>query len=84
MSNDKLIKNIQRNSVEILRVSLNEFKNSKFLSLRFFYDSSGRGTSWLPGRKGVAIPLSLLNDLSEAIKEAIESVESWEAGIDSQ
>lgn len=74
---DKLIGSIQKNSLEILRVSLNSFRGSEFLSLRYWFDSSGKGKTWLPSKKGISIPLPFLCKLSEMIKKAVEEAESW-------
>lgn len=76
---DKIVKDIRKSSTERIRIALREFKGSRFLDIRNWYDASGKEKSFLPSPKGIAIQIPLLSELSEAVKEAIEQVKSWEA-----
>ena len=63
---------IPRHGGDELRVSLDEYKGHRFLSLRTFFDS-GDGIM-RPTKKGCSVPLSALPELHSAIGAALRGV----------
>lgn len=64
-----IIKDIQKNSKEIIRVEVSEFKGLKLINLRIWFqviDDAGNIT-YKPSQKGVALNISHYNDLKDAI-----------------
>lgn len=64
-----IIKDIQKNSKEIIRVEVSEFKGIKLINLRIWFqviDESGN-IAYKPSQKGVALNISHYNDLKDAI-----------------
>lgn len=60
---------IQKNSREELRVSLDDFKGQRLVSLRVWFRAED-GTM-RPGRKGLAVRLELLPAVLEALGKAL-------------
>jgi len=78
MDKDLIISNLNKNSTEIIRVALQSYLGSQFLSIRCFYDADGgKGTRFLPTKKGLSIPLGLMEDLHKAVGKAIEALPGW-------
>ena len=63
-----MIAEIQKNSAEVVRVSLDEFKGHRLVHLRVWYrDPLGE---YRPGKQGLALRVELLPDLRQALEEA--------------
>ncbi len=58
---------IQKNDREELRVSIDEFKGHHLLNVRVWYDAADGEQR--PGKQGIALKLSLLPGLLEALKD---------------
>jgi len=64
-----IIKDIKKNSKEIIRVEVSEFKGMKLINLRIWFqviDNNGN-IDYKPSQKGVALNISHYNDLKDAI-----------------
>ena len=65
-----IIKDIQKNSKEIIRVEVSEFKGMKLINLRIWFqviDDNGN-IDYKPSQKGVALNITHYNDLKDAIE----------------
>ena len=64
-----IIKDIQKNSKEIIRVEVSEFKGMQLINLRIWFqviDEKGDIT-YKPSQKGVALNINHYNELKDAI-----------------
>ena len=65
-----LIKDIQRNAGEIIRIEVSEFKGKELINIRIWYlagrDSSGNDV-YKPTQKGVALNISEFKELRDGI-----------------
>ena len=71
----KILATIPRNATEQLQVSINSYKDKKYLDLRIYYTTDDGG-SWLPTKKGVTISPDNLALLKDAVEEAMEELAS--------
>ena len=69
----KILATIPRNATEQLHISINSYKEKKYLDLRIFYTTDD-GANWLPTKKGVTISPDNLVTLKDAVEEAIEEL----------
>ena len=69
----KILATIPRNATEQLQISINSYKEKKYLDLRIFYTTDD-GANWLPTKKGVTISPDNLVTLKDAVEEAIEEL----------
>lgn len=60
----QILTEIQKNSSDIVRVSLRTFKESSFLDIRMNYK---KDDEYLPTKKGVTVPPDLIDDLLQGI-----------------
>ena len=74
---DQLISEFRKNSQEVVRVSLTEFKGHQLLDLRVYYEDDAGELK--PSRKGVALSVDLYAELRKAVLKAGEVLS--EAGI---
>ena len=65
----KILATIPRNATEQLQISINSYKEKKYLDLRIYY-TTDEGANWLPTKKGVTFAPEQLDVLEEAIQEA--------------
>ena len=67
-----LIGEFQKNAVERVRVSLEEFRGFQFVDVRaYFEDKDG---AWRPTRKGIAVPPDKVEELVALLRKAIEKI----------
>ncbi len=67
-----IIGDIPRNTTEITRVSISEFKGKKYLDIRiWFKDDNGE---YAPGKKGVSVNVDAIAELKNLIARAEESL----------
>ena len=59
---------IERSSKEKIKVYTGKFKGKKIVHIRLFYLKKGE---FNPG-KGISFPISMVNDVSEALKKVLE------------
>lgn len=69
----KILATIPRNATEQLQISINSYKEKKYLDLRIFYTTDDGGT-WLPTKKGVTVSPDNLLTLKEAVEEAMQEL----------
>ncbi len=68
---------IQKNSMEKIRIALTEFKGHKLLDIRVYYDASEtRDADFKPTKKGISIPIDLVREVKEGIDKALEQIEA--------
>lgn len=79
MSNDqKVIAELRKNRREVVRVTIGEFKGSKLLGLRVWYQPADGG-ELRPGRDGLALKLEHLSWLQQALAGAQEEIDRRQA-----
>ena len=71
----KILATIPRNATEQLQVSINSYKEKKYLDLRIYYTTDDGG-SWLPTKKGVTVSPDNLALLKDAVEEAMQQLAS--------
>ena len=74
---DGLLGRIPKSTVSEIRISLDEYRGFKYLSIREFYDDSGQ---WKPTRKGCTIPLDSIPAFLEAV-EALKSAVEYDPEV---
>jgi hypothetical protein len=63
-----LIGEIQKNSTEKIRVSIESYKGHEFIDVRVYYeDDTGE---WRPTKKGIAIAHDKVDELLELLRKA--------------
>lgn len=60
----QILSEIQKNSSDIVRVSVRKFRDTEFLDIRLHYK---KDEEYLPTKKGVTVPPDLLDDLLKGI-----------------
>ena len=63
------MKQIQKNSREIIRISESEYQGNKFIDCRIFYDDNGE---WRPTKKGISFSHRIAKEVVEGILQTIE------------
>ncbi len=69
---DLLIKEIQKNTREVIRISVQEFKGTNVVDVRVFFQING---DWVPTRKGISLTESVLDEVIEGLEDAREALE---------
>ena len=64
---------IPRNATEQLQISINSYKDKKYLDLRIYYTTND-GADWLPTKKGVTVSPDNLVTLKDAVEKAMEEL----------
>jgi hypothetical protein len=64
---------IPRNATEQVQISINSYKDKKYLDLRIYYTTDD-GANWLPTKKGVTISPDNLVTLKDAVEKAMEEL----------
>ena len=67
----KILATIPRSATEQLQISINSYKEKKYLDLRIYYTTDD-GANWLPTKKGVTCSPENLEILRDAIDEALK------------
>ena len=79
-----LIKDIQRNNNEIIRIEVSEFKGRELINIRIWYQSidSKRGeVVYKPTQKGVALNLQEFAQLKDGIDRLEQYIQDRDGGI---
>jgi hypothetical protein len=63
----------EKNSKEEVRVSIDDFRGKKIISLRVFYRSESG--EWLPGKQGLALQVDRFRDLADAVLRLGEALQ---------
>ena len=66
------MKEIIKNSQEIIRIQNKEYKGSDFIDVRVFYEKDGE---YLPTKKGISFNPKIAKDVIEGIMDSIEQDE---------
>ena len=78
-----LIKDIQRNNNEIIRIEVSEFKGKELINLRIWYvaDRDSKGNDiYKPTQKGIALNLSEFAELKDGIDRLQAYINDRSAG----
>ncbi len=68
-----ILATIPRTATEQLQISINSYKDKKYLDLRIYYTTDD-GANWLPTKKGVTISPDNLVTLKDAVEKAMEEL----------
>jgi len=80
-SKSKTVSEFAKNPVELIRLTLTEFKGKRYIDFRLYYDASETETpDWRPSKKGLCLSVDLLDDLKEAIDKVEACVEDGDPG----
>ena len=63
------MKEIQKNSREIIRISNSEYHGNKYIDCRTYYDDSGE---WKPSKKGISIPHKIAKEVVDLILQTLD------------
>ena len=69
----KILATIPRNATEQLQISINSYKEKKYLDLRIYYTTDD-GANWLPTKKGVTVSPDNLMTLKDAVEQAMQEL----------
>ncbi len=78
-----IIKDIERNNKEIIRIEVSEFKGMELINLRIWYqafDDKGNMV-YKPSQKGIALNISKYNELKEGIDKIAEYINDKKNGV---
>ncbi len=81
-----IIKDIEKNNKEIIRIEVSEFKGMELINLRIWYqvlDDKGN-IEYKPSQKGIAINISKYNELKEGIEKIGEYINDKKTGFNSK
>jgi len=77
MAEGKILASIPRTPTEEIHIAISEYKGKKYLDMRVFYTTDG-GASWNPTKKGVTFTPDKLQEVQDAIEEAIKELSEEE------
>lgn len=69
-----IIAEVNKNSREIVRLTLQEFKGLRLLDIRVY--ASRKDGQVVPTRQGVCIQVSMISQLLEALRKALEAADA--------
>lgn len=77
-----LIKDIQRNSSEIIRIEVSEFKGRELINIRIWYQAIDEGGEvvYKPTQKGVTLNINEFNELKDGIQKLANYIDDKQAG----
>ena len=75
----QVIADIGKNSREIIRVEVSEFKGKELINLRIWYQTFDGG--YKPTQKGVTLDISHYEDLKQAVDKIGQYVEDRKKGL---
>lgn len=69
-----LVAEVQKNMKEKIRVSIEEYRGTRFIDCRvYFEDDNGE---WRPTKKGIALNSETINEVIEALQKASKALEA--------
>jgi hypothetical protein len=80
-----IIKDIEKNNKEIIRIEVSEFKGQELINLRIWFqtfDDSGNMV-YRPSQKGIAINISKYDELKQGIEKIGEYLNDKKTGFNS-
>jgi hypothetical protein len=81
-----IIKDIEKNNKEIIRIEVSEFKGMELINLRVWFqvlDDNGN-VVYKPSQKGIAINISKYKELKEGIDKIGEYLKDKDTGFSSK
>jgi len=78
-----IIKDIQRNNSEIIRIEVSEFKGRELINIRIWYSSIDNSTGdmvYKPTQKGVALNIAEFKELRDGIEKLGDYISDKEEG----
>lgn len=79
-----LIKDIQRNTNEIIRIEVSEFKGRELINIRIWYlagrDADGNDI-YKPTQKGVALNINEFSELKDGVDKLSKYIEDKNMGV---
>jgi len=78
-----LIKDIQRNSNEIIRIEVSEFKGKELINIRIWFQAVEGGSGnvvYKPTQKGVALNISEFDQLKDGIEKLGQYIKDRQGG----
>ncbi|HOO70589.1 MAG TPA: transcriptional coactivator p15/PC4 family protein [Spirochaetota bacterium] len=78
-----LIKDIQRNSSEIIRIEVSEFKGKELINIRIWYqavDGKSGDVVYKPTQKGVALNIAEFEQLKDGIEKLGQYIRDRHSG----
>ncbi len=78
-----IIKDIEKNNKEVIRIEISEFKGMELINLRVWYQAIGDKGDMIykPSQKGIAINISKYEELREGINKIGEYLEDKKKGL---
>lgn len=73
MSEQEIITSFKKNSIEEIRVSIQEYKGRRYLSLWVWFKNDD--DNWQPSKAGLTFSLDLLPELKKAVDAAMSKIE---------
>lgn len=73
---EKIIKDVQKNSREIFRVEISEYKGEEYVNIRVYYKDEN--DEYKPGKKGVAIKVDKYDEVYAALCDAYNELKESE------
>lgn len=68
-----IIAEVEKNSKERIRISIEEYKSHKFIDCRAYYE--GSDGEWKPTRKGIALNADVIDEVIAALQKGSEALE---------
>ncbi|MBA7666762.1 hypothetical protein ES703_74843 [subsurface metagenome] len=77
----KLISEFHRNSIELVRINLSEWKSKPYVDIRIWVlEDPAKAASAVPTKKGIRLSIDLLPKLIDALNEASRILKEKETG----
>ena len=81
----KLIKDIQRNNTEIIRIEISEFEGKDLINIRTWYrskmiDEASGEYIYKPTQRGVTLDVSRFDELKQGINELANCIADMKSG----
>ena len=73
---------IQKNSLERIRIQRSEYKGHELIDIRVYYEAENG--EWKPSKKGITFSLSLANEVIKGITEESKTIRSDDYGRESR
>lgn len=68
---ETLVAEVEKSESKIIRISVGERKDMKYVNVREFYNKDGE---WLPGKSGMCVNDEVIEDLIQGLQYALEEV----------
>ena len=64
---------IRKSSTDELRIEIRDYKDKKYLDIRSWFRESEESDKWIPTKKGVTVPIELLEQFVDAVENVTHS-----------